>query len=330
MAFLDNSGDIILDTVLTEIGRKRMATGNFKITKFALGDDEIDYNLYNKNHSSGSAYYDLEILQTPVFQSSTGVNANINYGLLSYRNANLLYLPNIKRNNLITNSVAMRDNVFYLAVDDGQVTYDALMTAFGGVQGGGSRQLLKSGDMNGPVICIETGIDNADILATPENRQTYIVGQGLVDTGFQISLDRRFFTAVLGPSGQATFNNQGNFGAANIRTTLTSNTITSVNNQLGENYGMSQIRALQNNVTYSAGNNTSDTSISVIAGPRSAVTFINFTALDISTSDFSKHGKTGQTISGAAGTYKYIDTMVTILGSTGTQDQIPIRIIKKE
>ena len=41
MSFLDNSGDIILDAVLTETGRRRMAEGNFKITKFALGDDEI-------------------------------------------------------------------------------------------------------------------------------------------------------------------------------------------------------------------------------------------------------------------------------------------------
>ena len=82
MAFLDNSGDIILDAVLTEAGRRRMANGNFSITKFALGDDEIDYSLYNKNHPSGSAYYDLTILQTPVFEAMTQVNAGINYGLL--------------------------------------------------------------------------------------------------------------------------------------------------------------------------------------------------------------------------------------------------------
>ena len=50
MAFLDNSGDIILDAVLTDVGRKRMAAGNFRITKFTLGDDEIDYSLYNKDH----------------------------------------------------------------------------------------------------------------------------------------------------------------------------------------------------------------------------------------------------------------------------------------
>jgi len=58
MAFLDNSGDIVLDAVLTDTGRMRMAAGDgsFKIVKFALGDDEIDYTLYNKNHSSGSAY----------------------------------------------------------------------------------------------------------------------------------------------------------------------------------------------------------------------------------------------------------------------------------
>jgi len=41
MAFLDNSGDIILDAVLTDTGRHRMAMGDgsFRITKFALGDD---------------------------------------------------------------------------------------------------------------------------------------------------------------------------------------------------------------------------------------------------------------------------------------------------
>ena len=45
MAFLDNSGDIILDAVLTDTGRFRMARGDFRISKFALSDDEIDYSL---------------------------------------------------------------------------------------------------------------------------------------------------------------------------------------------------------------------------------------------------------------------------------------------
>ena len=38
MGFLDNSGDIILDAVLTDTGRARLARadGSFQITKFIL------------------------------------------------------------------------------------------------------------------------------------------------------------------------------------------------------------------------------------------------------------------------------------------------------
>ena len=68
MGFLDNSGDIILDAVLTDDGRKRLAQGDgsFKIVKFALGDDEIDYTLYDGTNVNGSAYYALYIIQSNV------------------------------------------------------------------------------------------------------------------------------------------------------------------------------------------------------------------------------------------------------------------------
>jgi hypothetical protein len=98
MAFLDNSGDIILDAVLTDVGRKRMAQGNFRITKYDFGDDEIDYSLYNKNHPSGSSYYDLEILQTPILEAFVKKAAVIDFPLLSYTRTDLLYLPVVKRN----------------------------------------------------------------------------------------------------------------------------------------------------------------------------------------------------------------------------------------
>ena len=85
MAFLDNSGDIILDAVLTDTGRKRLAAGDgsFKIAKFALGDDEIDYALYDRNHASGSAYYDLNILQTPVLEAFTNNTSVLNSKLIT-------------------------------------------------------------------------------------------------------------------------------------------------------------------------------------------------------------------------------------------------------
>ena len=100
MAFLDNSGDIILDAVLTDTGRLRLAQGDgsFKITKFALGDDEINYGLYNKDHASGSAYYDLEILQTPVLEAFTNNTSNLKSRLLSISRTNILFMPTLKLN----------------------------------------------------------------------------------------------------------------------------------------------------------------------------------------------------------------------------------------
>ena len=100
MAFLDNSGDIILDAVLTDTGRMRLAQGNgsFKISKFALGDDEINYALYDKNHSSGSAYFDLQVMQTPVLEAFTNNTSNLKTKLLSISRTNILFMPVLKIN----------------------------------------------------------------------------------------------------------------------------------------------------------------------------------------------------------------------------------------
>lgn len=96
MAFLDNSGDIILDAVLTDTGRFRMARGDFRISKFALGDDEIDYSLFNKNHPSGSAYYDLEVLRTPLLEAFTNNTSLMKSKLLSISATNVLHMPVLK------------------------------------------------------------------------------------------------------------------------------------------------------------------------------------------------------------------------------------------
>ncbi len=102
MAFLDNSGDIILDAVLTDTGRMRLAKGDgsFKIVKFALGDDEINYGLFNKDDSRGSAYYDLAIMQSPVLEAFTNNTSILKHKLMSFPRTNLLYLPVIKLNDI--------------------------------------------------------------------------------------------------------------------------------------------------------------------------------------------------------------------------------------
>tara|TARA_Y100000310_G_scaffold334048_1_gene412880 strand:- start:697 stop:1620 length:924 start_codon:yes stop_codon:yes gene_type:complete len=100
MAFLDNSGDIILDAVLTNEGRRRLAKGDgsFSIKWFALGDDEIDYTLYNKNHASGSAYYDLKILQTPVLEAITNSATGLKSHVITILNERKFYMPTLLLN----------------------------------------------------------------------------------------------------------------------------------------------------------------------------------------------------------------------------------------
>lgn len=57
MGYLDSS-TITVDAILTKRGRELLALndGSFKITQFALGDDEIDYTMFNENHPNGSQY----------------------------------------------------------------------------------------------------------------------------------------------------------------------------------------------------------------------------------------------------------------------------------
>jgi len=76
MGYLDNS-TIIVDAVLTKKGREALARqdGSFKITQFALGDDEIDYTLYNENHSNGSAYAGEAIENLPMLEAIPNENA---------------------------------------------------------------------------------------------------------------------------------------------------------------------------------------------------------------------------------------------------------------
>ena len=70
MGYLNNSV-ITVDAILTTKGRELLAAndGSFRITQFALADDEIDYTLYNPVHPSGSAYYGEAIDGMPLLEA---------------------------------------------------------------------------------------------------------------------------------------------------------------------------------------------------------------------------------------------------------------------
>lgn len=83
MAYIDNQ-TITVDAVLTQKGRQLLAqNGNLNITSFALADDEIDYTLYQPNHPNGSAYYDIALRNTPVFEPLTDETQVMKYKLVT-------------------------------------------------------------------------------------------------------------------------------------------------------------------------------------------------------------------------------------------------------
>ena len=83
MAYIDNQ-TITVDAILTKKGRELLAqNGNLSITSFALADDEIDYTLYQPNHPNGSAFYDIAIRNTPVFEPVSDETQTMKYKLVS-------------------------------------------------------------------------------------------------------------------------------------------------------------------------------------------------------------------------------------------------------
>ncbi len=83
MAYLDNT-EITVDAILTKKGRQKLASGqSLNITKYALGDDEIDYTLYEPAHPKGSAYYDSAIRAIPITEATPDETQVLRYKLVT-------------------------------------------------------------------------------------------------------------------------------------------------------------------------------------------------------------------------------------------------------
>jgi hypothetical protein len=84
MGYLSNQS-ITVDAILTKKGRELLARGDgsFKITQFALSDDEIDYTLYNPNHPSGSAFYGEAIQNMPLLEAFPDETQIMKYKLVT-------------------------------------------------------------------------------------------------------------------------------------------------------------------------------------------------------------------------------------------------------
>ena len=81
MAFLDSTTAVI-DAILTKKGRELLAKndGSFQITKFAFGDDEINYQLYDATRATGQ---DTDILNLPILEPVSNEDVALLYRLVS-------------------------------------------------------------------------------------------------------------------------------------------------------------------------------------------------------------------------------------------------------
>ena len=84
MGYLDNSS-VTVDAILTLKGRELLAKGGnaFNITQFAVGDDEIDYSLWNPDHPLGTAYYGVIIENMPITEAIPDETQALRYKLIT-------------------------------------------------------------------------------------------------------------------------------------------------------------------------------------------------------------------------------------------------------
>ena len=318
MAFQDNSGDIIFDVVLTDEGRRRLARGDgtFNITKFALGDDEVNYELFDT--TTGSAYQDLQILQTPVFEAFTNNTSNMSSMLMSIPRNNLLYLPVLKINESVDSdktSLHSTEKAFLVAVD-GNTENNNGSSALTSSVASDSDGELRQGFMRGfstqkksNYLRIDAGIDNSAV--PPE---TNISDLFLDETQYTIELDNRLGSVISVD------------GSTRLRGSVDD-----------DNIALYVVSAETDPKFVYVNRDTTTDSTQVIAGARS--TYLEFriaSSIDLRQSDFL-FDRLGTAKSNAlldeggvnSSDIKFIDTLVKVTGiSTGYSVDVPFRFVK--
>ena len=306
MGFLDNSGDIILDAVLTDTGRLRLSRGDgsFRIAKFALGDDEINYGNYNVNDASGSAYYDLDILKTPVFEAFTNNTSNMNSRLLSIPRTNLLYLPVIKLSteqaSTQTYSDASVSDLFLVTVDDDTTTKAQTFASTTGIIYGTATQGAQR-------VRLDQGLDNSGQGPGPSEP----LDADLMETQYIVEMDNRF-GFLYGQNGtnraEASFVDDDNIASYFLSLGINSNFVSTLQ------------------ASDPDGTNIANSSL---AGPRGTSLRMQVKSSINLSSTTNLFTTLGSTMTIGSDTYYTIDTTIRVTGATtGYRVDVPIRYIK--
>ena len=325
MAYKDTSGTIIIDAVITELGRKRLAQGDLKITKFALGDDEIDYRRFDGNPDVN--HKQQTILSQSLFEATSEESGIINHGLIDIERQDLLYIPRIKLNNKLTGFAIPTGSFYYLSVNS--ETSKKLKSTFGSTD-----YFLETNSVSKTKLVFESGIEN-NINRDQKNRESLILNTGLLDSYFNIYCDSRFVENVLTAPQNSVFKNEIN-GLPKVRFGPLKRAVPVSLSAVVDKYNAYLIESIPNHI-FQYNNARDDRTISAFDGPRGTAGAINLKLLpellgDSSSTRNQKYiifGKIDQILFGGSDKYDYIDTSIYIEGlSSKARLLIPIRIIR--
>ena len=178
MGVLDNT-TITVDAILTKKGRELLAKGEsqFKITKFALSDDEIDYGLYDVTHPNGSNFYGTAIENMNLLEAVPNEEVAVKYFLTTgttEEGSN----PSVSING--ATSIAAGTSAVYNGVttNDSETTYnwELLSTEYAYIASGGELQVNdQDSAINSPSVTI---VCRPEASLNSQNRQVTLKAVG--------------------------------------------------------------------------------------------------------------------------------------------------------
>lgn len=316
-SFLKNHGDIILDAVLTDYGRKLLARGDgsFSIVKFALADDEIDYTLYDNSKPSTSK--DSELMKTPIMEAITNNAASMKSPLLSIAMENILFMPSMKLKIGTNNKTGSFDtgqfNGYVVPVnfsnDASKLTYTFLTSSANFVIDG----VLNTGNRE---IVVDNGIDS-DRLSYEESMFNKFPLMN--ETQFNIYVDNRFCSVAKNIGG-------------NVDVRLESLPPISVDDDSIAIYRVTNQTAIANNSLVTQIPLNKDVNETPIKGTRgSRISFTLNPSGDLSTTNtlFQKYGKIRKINDNSSQEFFTIRSSITVEGiTTGCSVEVPIMFAK--
>ena len=238
MAYTTTSDSIVIKATLTDKGRKLLTRGNFRVAKFALGDDEIDYDLVDGSllnsridinlpgEDEPLVDYDPAVSNTKFFEAIPNRNRNIIYGLNSFDegvlylskediddmgsalHAHILYLPTLKQNKKLSISPTLSGSVYYLSVNDETTNKLESISNF---------RFLTTNRLENIKFVIESGVDvpplgpselaQENTRPSFKNKTDYILKKFMLDLDFFIYADNKFFRKIVGIGRGSEFKN---------------------------------------------------------------------------------------------------------------------------